>query len=240
MPTPGATFQWQLSGGVDRSVSADVYDIDPFDGSAPADVEKAVADLHANGRKVICYVDVGSWEDFRNDKGNFPVQVIGKAYAGWKGEKWLDIRQIDLLAPVIRARFDRCKAAGFDAIEPDNIDSYGEDTGFPLTAADQLTYNRWLANEAHTRGLSIGLKNDGDQAAALEPSFDWALAEDCIAEDWCDQLTPFVRAGKAVWDTEYTDTATGQSLNFCTQSRALGIVAILKHRELDAWRQTCP
>ncbi len=69
-----------------------------------------------------------------------------------------------LLAPLMRARLDLCQAKGFDAVEPDNIDGYQVDggTGFPLTAGDQLRYNRWIAAEAHCRGLSIGLKNDSD------------------------------------------------------------------------------
>jgi hypothetical protein len=48
-------------------------------------------------------------------------------------EKWLDIRRIDLLAPILRARLDLCNVKGFDAIEPDNIEIYDNNTGFPLT-----------------------------------------------------------------------------------------------------------
>jgi hypothetical protein len=210
-----------------------VYDIDLFDASAAV-----VNSLHAQGRKVVCYVSVGSWEDWRPDASQFPAQVIGNDYAGWPGEKWLDIRQIDLLAPILQARFDQCRAKGFDALEPDNIDGYTNSTGFPLTAQDQLTYNIWLANEAHLRGLSIGLKNDADQVADLLPYFDWALTEDCFDQGWCDQVTPFVAAGKAVFAAEYTDTSLTLE-QFCPQANAFNFNAILKHRDLDAWRETC-
>ena len=44
----------------------------------------------------------------------------------------MDIRRIDLLAPVMDARLDQCASKGFDGIEPDNIDGYTNDTGFPL------------------------------------------------------------------------------------------------------------
>ena len=40
-------------------------------------------------------------------------------------------------------------------------------TGFALTAADQLAYNRFLAATAHALGLAIGLKNDVGQTASL-------------------------------------------------------------------------
>jgi hypothetical protein len=233
-PAPGTTWQWQLSTVLDASVDAAVYDIDGFDNDA-AQVQK----LHAQGRKVICYVSVGTWEDWRADAGAFPASVLGKDDAGWAGEKWLDIRRIDLLGPVIGARFDMCRDKGFDAIEPDNIDAYTNDTGFPLSYGDQLAYNQWLAVQAHARGLSIGLKNDDDQAKDLVASFDWALTEDCFDQGWCAQMSPFVSAGKAVFAAEYTDT--GATLGkFCAQAKSLQFSAILKHRLLDAWIQTCP
>jgi len=160
---------------------------------------------------------------------------------GWEGEKWLDIRQIDKLAPILLARLDLCAAKGFDGIEPDNIDGFGADTGFPLTYADQLAFNRWLADEAHARGLSIGLKNDSEQVADLLPLFDWALTEDCFAQEWCEEMTPFIAVGKAVFAAEYTDEWTvAQFLNqVCPQADDLGLSVILKNRDLDAWRQAC-
>jgi endo-alpha-1,4-polygalactosaminidase (GH114 family) len=194
------------------------------------------------GRKVICYISVGSWEDWRPDADQFPASILGNDYEGWPGEKWLDIRQIDLLAPIMRARFEQCKAKGFDGVEPDNIDGYTNDTGFPLTYQDQLNYNIWLTNEAHARGLSIGLKNDGDQAEDLLSYFDWVMTEDCFADDWCEEVDPFVTAGKAVFAAEYTDQMTTDQFlsEVCPQARAMNFNAILKNRDLDAWRQACP
>lgn len=233
-PPLTTTWQWQLDPPVDQSFDVDVYDIELFDNDA-----SVVAALHAQGRKVICYISVGSWEDWRPDKDQFPTEVIGKDYKGWPGEKWLDIRQIDRLAPIMRARLDLCQERGFDGIEPDNIDAYGADTGFPLTADDQLKYNTWLADEAHKRGLSIGLKNDGDQAAELEPYFDWALTEDCFAQDWCEQMSVFIQAGKPVFAAEYTDT--GITLDdICPKAKELNFSVILKNRHLDAYREACP
>ncbi len=234
-PAANTTWQWQLEGpSIDRSFDVDMYDIDLFDNDA-----STVAALHAQGRKVICYISMGSWEDWRPDVDQFPAEVIGKDYEGWPGEKWLDIRRIDLLAPIMRARLDQCQAKGFDGIEPDNIDGYTNDTGFPLSYQDQRNYNIWLANEAHARGLSIGLKNDGDQVGDLLSHFDWALTEDCFADEWCTDVEPFVAAGKAVFAAEYTDTGITLG-DFCSQSAAMRFSTILKHRDLDAWRQACP
>ena len=237
-PLVGTSWQWQLTRlPLDSSFDVDMYDIDLFDNEA-----SSVAALHAQGRKVICYVSVGSWEDWRPDADQFPASVLGNDYEGWPGERWLDIRQIDLLAPIMCARLDQCKAKGFDGIEPDNMDGYTNDTGFPLTYQDQLNYNLWLAQQAHARGLSVGLKNDGEQVADLLPYFDWALTEDCFAQDWCSEVMPFVAAGKAVFTAEYTDELrVNQFLNqVCPQAATLGFSAILKNRDLDARRRACP
>jgi endo-alpha-1,4-polygalactosaminidase (GH114 family) len=232
-PAVNATWQWQLEEPIDQSFDVDVYDIDLFDSDA-----SVVAALHAQGRNVICYISVGSWEGWRSDKDQLPPEVIGKNYGGWPGEKWLDIRQIDLLAPIMRARFDECKAKGFDGVEPDSIDSYTNNTGFPLTYEDQLDYNIWLANEAHARGLSIGLKNDSNQVTDLLPYFDWALTEDCFDQGWCEEMLPFIAAGKPVFAAEYADT--GMTLDqFCPQAKEMNFSAILKNRDLDAWREAC-
>lgn len=234
-PAPGLTWQWHISEPpVDTSVDAEVYDIDLVDNDA-----NVVAELHAQGRKVICYMSVGSWEDWRPDKDAFPSEVLGKDYEGWPGERWLDIRKIDLLAPIMRARLDQCKAKGFDAVEPDNMQIYDNDTGFPITYQDQLNYAKWLADESHKRGLAIGVKNAPDQVKDLLPYFDFAITEDCFAQEWCEEMLPFIQAGKPVFAAEYEDTGVDFSAA-CRRARELGFSVILKRRILTSYRITCP
>jgi hypothetical protein len=230
IPSVHTTWQWQLSGTVDQSVDAQMYDIDLFD--TPA---STVAALHARGRHVVCYIDAGTYEPGRPDSGAFPAAVQGSGVDGWPGEKWLDIRRLDVLGPIIDARLDLCRQKGFDGVEPDNVDGYSNSSGFPLTAADQLAYNRSIAAAAHARGLSVGLKNDLDQAAALQPDFDWALNEQCYEYSECDNLQPFARAGKAVFIAEYDLDPSA----FCAQAQASGYMAIRKNLDLDAWREAC-
>ena len=233
-PTVGLTWQWQIGNlDIDMSVDADVYDIDLY-------VDQSVIDeLHAKGRKVIGYLSVGSYENWRPDKDQFPAEVLGKEYDGWPGEKWLDIRQIDRLAPIMLARLDLCKAKGFDAVEPDNMEIHTNDTGFPLTYDDQLNYALWLADEAHKRGLAIGVKNAPDQVNDLLPHFDFAITEDAFYYGWAEKMKPFIDAGKPVFAAEYTDLP-GDFAVFCEQSKKLNFSTILKHRGLDAWLKTCP
>jgi hypothetical protein len=229
-PSPGTSWQWQLTGAIDTSLDVAMYDIDLFD--TPQDV---IDELHAKGKIVICYFSAGSWEDWRPDADQFPDLVKGKTLSGWPDERWLDIRRVDVLGEIMRARMDRALQKRCDGLEPDNIDGYTNNTGFDLTAEDQLNYNKWLANEAHARKLSIGLKNDLDQVTDLVPYFDWALNEQCFEYEECDALAPFVRAGKAVFGVEYT----GNPSVFCPKANALGLDWLKKRLDLDAWRTDC-
>jgi hypothetical protein len=230
-PAAGDTFQIQYSGPLDLSVSATVYDLDAGDTSA-----STLATLHAQGRHVLCYVDAGSWESYRADAAAFAPATLGKTMEDWPDERWLDIRRIDLLASPLRARLDSCAAKGFDGVDADNVDGYANDTGFPLTAADQLRFNRWLAAEAHARGLAIALKNDGQQAAVLEPDFDAAVVEQCVEYDECELYGAFIAAGKPVFDIEYSLAPSA----FCPAAAQLGFEIIRKRLELDAYRLACP
>jgi len=232
-PSPGLTWQWQLDDKLDTSVDAAVYDIDLY-------VDKSVIDeLHARGVKVICYISVGSWENWRPDSQLFPPEVLGKDYEGWPGERWLDIRRIDLLSPIMLARLDLCMEKGFDGVEPDNIEIYDNETGFPLTFAEQLTYAKWLASEAHARGLAIGLKNAPDMVSDTLPLFDFAITEDAFFYQWIEEMLPFIQAGKPVFAAEYTDMAVDFNAA-CTWGREHTVSFILKNRILTAFRTTCP
>ena len=73
---------------------------------------------------------------------------------GWPGEHWLDIRQLTVLGPMMHGTPPICEHKGFDAVEFDNVDGYQNRTGFPLSGAEQLRYDVFLANPAHTRGMS--------------------------------------------------------------------------------------
>jgi hypothetical protein len=229
-PSPGTSWQWQLSGTIDTTLDVQMYDIDLFD--APQEV---IDQLNGDGRVVICYFSAGTYEDWRPDKDSFPAEVLGNPLPDWPGERWLDIRQIDLLGPILSARLDLAVQKNCAGVEPDNVDGYANDTGFPLSEADQLVYNTWLAGQAHSRGLSVGLKNDLGQIGDLLPYFDWALNEECFTYSECELLSPFVAAGKAVFGVEYElDPA-----DFCPQANALDFDFLKKNWELDAWRLAC-
>ena len=225
----GQSWQYQLSGPVDTSVSAPLFDIDLFDSGAAA-----IAAIHADGNIPVCHFSAGTWESWRPDASRFTAGVQGNATSR-PGERWLDVRNRAVLEPIMNARLDLCRSRGFSAAEPDNVDGFSQNTGFPLTPSDQQAYNTYLAGAAHARGLTVALKNDVSQATVLQPSFDFAIDENCFMLAQCAGVAPFTAMGKPVFDVEYS---LAPSL-FCPQAAALTIGAISKHKSLDAYRVAC-
>ncbi len=197
-PTPLTTLHWQLQGTINTAYDVDIYDIDLFD------TEKSlIQELQASGKKVICYFSGGSYEEWRSDAGQFAEQDLGKALDGWAGERWLDIRSTGV-RNIMKSRLDLASQKGCDGVEADNMDGYTNDTNLPLNANDQLNFNRFIASEAHKRGLAVGLKNDLDQIEALVNDFDFAVNEQCFQFNECDLLAPFIEQNKAVFNVEYS------------------------------------
>ncbi|WP_345434109.1 endo alpha-1,4 polygalactosaminidase [Actinoallomurus vinaceus] len=230
-PKVGVGWQWQLSGKIDTSVKASVFDVDMFD--TP---KSTVTALHKKGRKVICYIDIGAAEQGRPDYAKFPKSILGKKVDGWPQERWVDIRQVSVLQRIWSARLDQCKAKGFDGVEPDLVDAYQNKSGFPVTGKQQLAFNRMLARVAHQKGLAVGLKNDLDQIPALVKDFDFAVNEQCAEYKECSALKPFIKAGKPVFHAEYNLPLS----KFCPESKRLKLSSIRKTLDLTAKRQTCP
>ncbi|HVA02974.1 MAG TPA: endo alpha-1,4 polygalactosaminidase [Acidimicrobiales bacterium] len=213
IPTQGLRWQYQLQGKlktnlcvVPRSgggcVRPNVYDVDLYAANGVTLNTASVTAIHAIGAHAVCYVDAGTWENFRPDAGLYPASVMGLSN-GWPGERWLDIRATGVLLPIITNRVAKCAAAGFDAVDFDNVDGYENTTGFPLTATDQLTFNEDLASIAHSYGMSVGLKNDLDQLGQLQSTFDFAINEQCAQFNECDAYDRWTAAGKAVVEVEY-------------------------------------
>jgi hypothetical protein len=243
-PTITTTWQWQLQvrdglAAINTSYAVDVYDIDLFDVSA-----EQIAALQDQGRRVICYFSAGSWEQWRDDAVRFDKADLGAKLDGWPGERWLNIRSPAVM-DIMLARLDLAVQRGCDGVEPDNVEAYNNHSGFELLPADQLAFNRMLANAAHTRGLAIGLKNSGDQAAQLVEYFDFSLNEQCHEYDECAQLQPFTDAGKPIWNAEYVKpdnlaTAQAAAADLCPRAQAEQIHTLVLPLELDdSFRVSC-
>ena len=223
VPPAHLTWYWQLQGQV-RVEPVALTDMDGFDNSAAT-----VAALHRLHQHVMCYVDVGTWENWRSDAHRFPRSVLG-ANNGWPGEKWVDVRKLSVLEPIMRARFAMCARKHFDAVEPDNMDGFENGTGFHITRGQQLAYDDWVARTVHSMGMAVFEKNDPEQAAQLEPHFDGVLDEQCNQYTECGSFAPYLRAHKPVLNAEYQRSLYP---GFCANDSRLGISGALFSINLD-------
>lgn len=225
----GDSFAINLQGLPDfnkliRGKSPDWYEIDLDDTSRSNRSDShtgrvynpIVEELRQRGIKPIAYMNGGAWQPGQSDSGDLPNAFKGNALAGWPGERWVDIRNIDApgnkLADILKSRMDKAKAMGFAGIDVDNTDGWDNSTGKGVTYSDGIKFNKWLAEQAHSRGLAIFLKNNGKQASELEPYFDGAVVEHALRPGSGDppahSYQVFTRRGKAVFDIEYSEPNT--------------------------------
>lgn len=237
------TWQWQLRGTVNTSYAVKVYDIDLFDTSA-----QTIQSLKQSGKHVVCYFSAGSSENWRPDFAQFQPADLGNALQGWPGERWLDTRSSNV-RNIMQTRLDLAVSKGCDGVEPDNVDGYTNNPGVPLSAASQLDYNRFIAAQAHLRGLRVALKNDTDQVADLSRDFDFAVNEQChefsqggVSE--CGVYIAFTKLGKPVfnaeYETDYVSNAGGARDALCAASKAVNLRTLVLPLQLDdSLRYSC-
>jgi hypothetical protein len=227
---PGGSFSIQLQGNLPRTAPADVFIVDLFDTSAVT-----ISRYQSQGARVICYFSAGSWENWRSDRGNFPKEARGRPLGDWPGEFWLDVSNLNALMPVMNARMDLARRKGCDAVDPDNMDLHTQDTGFSISAQDQIAYARALSEAAHARGLLIGLKNNVEQIPQLVSYFDFAVNESCARWSECHRLRPFISAGRPVYAITYAENPS----SVCGQLRQVGASPTIGNRALDRPSTPC-
>ncbi len=241
-PGVETTWQWQIQtrdgAAINTSYDVDVYDVDLFDVD-----ESQIAALQEEGRRVVCYFSVGTFEDFREDADAFAPADLGNTLDDFADERWLDVRSTSVHA-IMLARLDLAVAKGCDGVEPDNVTAFSNDSGFAdITATDQLAYNKFIANAAHERGLSVGLKNDLDQIDALIAYYDFAVNEQCHEFDECQVYDAFIDAGKAVFNAEYLQEYVDDPESrdqICADAAEQGLRTLVLPVDLDdAFRLSC-
>jgi hypothetical protein len=239
-----------LGGG--ECVSPQVIDFDLYRDKRGTDVdrepnERAVDALHGIGGYAICYVDAGGIENYRPDYPRFlrwhrnhGHSLLGKPFSKrFPEERWANVggaKQRRFLVEMMAKRVGKCAGAGFDAVEFDVVEAWAAPrrvTGWRVSAADQLKYNRALAEIAYEAGLAVGLKNDLGQVEELVGDFDFAINEECVGFEECELLTPFIDAGKPVFHIEYEIPPA----EFCSETEGLGFNSIKKGRDFSLYAQ---
>jgi Glycoside-hydrolase family GH114 len=228
------SFDIQLSVPLNLVRPADILALDLF--TTPPE---RTAALRAHGVAIVCHVSAGRWQNWRPDAKSLSDTALGRSPSGWPGERWFDIRH-PALRPVLEQRLDLCRDHGFDGVLLADLDGYTKVSGFPLTPADQLAFNLWLADAAHRRGLAVGLVDNLGQAGELADRFDFLVASDCLVAGDCAAALAFSRAGKPVYLVAYTNVVRHMDL-LCTEAAALGISLIFKTRTMNGkLHRRCP
>lgn len=227
-----AHWDWQLTEPLDLSVRVSML-ITDMDSVTP----EQVAELKSRDVRPVCYISVGTREDYRDDASDFPDSAIGSPLGDWPDEVYVDIRAPEVMR-IMKARIDRCAAMGFVGVEPDNIDIFENESGFGITKGDSLTYVRALADYAHSKNLTIAQKNASDLVPGLVGDMDFLLIEQCFEYDFCDEAQPYLDADKDVLVVEYTEAALDWDA-ICAQAKDLGMHLLLKDRDISAGGKAC-
>ncbi|CAM9544998.1 unnamed protein product [Laminaria digitata] len=227
----GQSWNYNLATPVDTKVKVDVFFIDMGEKKGGT-----IDTLHGLGKGVVCYISIGTVEDWRDDAKQFPSSAIGGGVDGWAGERWLDVNNMQV-REIMSARVKKAEGMKCDAIEPDNMMVYSEGgkVGVKVSEAEQIEYNRWFAKEVHAHGMAVGLKNAVDLVPILVGDFDFALNEECHEWDECRVYEDtFIAQNKPVFNVEYN-----LGKNICDSSNKIGIDTIIKDYDLDASLCSC-
>lgn len=230
LPPANGQLDYQIGGAYTPSSTVTIVDRDRLD--APA-----------SGRYNVCYVnafqtqpdDATWWKTHHDDlllkKANGSY-VIDSAWDEMLLDTSTAAKRTQLLA-IVGRWVDGCKARGYSAIEPDNLDSYSR-SAKRLTRQNNVDFATLLAARAHADGLAIAQKNDSSMAADGKAiGFDFAIVEECQVYDECDDFTSTY--GAQVYEIEYTDN--GGTANFTQACNARGATTSVVYRDRDVVAQ---
>lgn len=259
LPPANGTFDYQLGGAYPPAADVQVVSRDRTAEPAP-------------GVYSICYVNLLQTQP--DEPGQSATDPPDGTTAWWQrhhpdlllrdaegelvmddvwGEALFDVRtpaRRDALFAVQRDWIAGCAQAGFDAVEPDNLDTHTRSTGL-LTFAQTRAYLELVVPLAHAEGLAIAQKNTagddgygaiGDRFVRTEPpqGFDFAIAEECGVHHECEAYTAVY--GDLVYEIEYTDDnppvtregATRTVFAWACLDRGASISVLLRDRDLVA------
>ncbi|MEL4319918.1 endo alpha-1,4 polygalactosaminidase [Leifsonia sp. YIM 134122] len=254
--TAGATTTWSASAA---SAAAKKVTLPPVNGRfdyqlggayTPASSVRIVARDStaepATGKYNICYVnayqtqpdDVKTWSGrnsdliLRNSKG---VKVGDPEWDEYLLDTSTAAKRTRIAA-IMNSWIDGCAEKGFQAIEPDNLDSWTRSKSAGkqlLTKAHNVALAQLLAAHAHGKGLAIAQKNTPQLGTAGKKTvgFDFAIAEECQMYTECAAYTNVF--GRNVIEIEYTDNPKSAYTTAC-KKQGTTISVILRDRDVVA------
>ncbi|NEA66337.1 endo alpha-1,4 polygalactosaminidase [Streptomyces sp. SID12488] len=198
LPPTHAGFDYQIGGAYPPPAGVRIVSRDRTAAPAP-------------GLYNICYVN--AFQAQPGDEKSWPDDLLLRDANGetvvdddWD-EALLDIgtaAKRKRIAARVNEWIDGCADKGFDAVEPDNYDSYTRSDDL-LTPADATAFITLLSRHAHARGLAIGQKNTVELAGLRKKTgLDFAVAEECGEYDECGEYAAAFDDRVVV--IEYTDS----------------------------------
>lgn len=212
-PPAAAAFDYQLGGPYRPTDAVRIVERDRTSEPVP-------------GKYNICYVNAfqtqpeqADW--WRRKHPNLLVRKAGRAVQDpdWPGEYLLDTSTAATRAALLKIVgpwLDGCARKGFDAVEPDNLDSWTRrGASGALTRAGNVSFARLLVHRAHSSGLAIAQKNTPQLKGTGRSSigFDFAVAEECEVYGECGRYT--AAYGRSVIEIEYTDNGRAAYARAC-------------------------
>ena len=258
-PLGNQPWQWELDHPLRVSSASDMGTDDKLpDGKvAPAPViydidgiinpASTVSALHARGKHVVCYIEVGAAGNYYSAAQEHTTTtyyrqlqlagVLGKKVPGYP-ENYLDIKSAKTVS-IIESMIDhQCAAKRFDAVETDIDDEYTDSTGFGLTKAIEEKYMTTLAGYMHRLGLGWWIKNPDDTGDSYARDMyrlaDAVLTEQCNQYGTCSALSAYEHH-KAVFNAEYS-LKTSQ---FCAADDERGFNGAMFNVDLTGVRDPC-
>ncbi|ALG10675.1 endo alpha-1,4 polygalactosaminidase [Kibdelosporangium phytohabitans] len=217
LPPPGGQFDYRIGGPYTPDASVKVVSRDRTAAPAP-------------GKYSVCYINAMQTQPDPKGPDGKPVpdpELVGTTawyfryhndvvlkdaegnpvMDGQWGEAILDIRTAakrKALPDAQKPWIDGCKSSGYEAIEPDNLDSYDR-SGGAFEFARNRDYTVEFDKCAKTAGLAVAQKNVNSEYGDTGPStgLSFAIAEECAVHDECSEYrTPY---GNRYYEVEYTD-----------------------------------
>jgi hypothetical protein len=207
LPPAGGPFDYQLGCAYPLPAGATVVVRDRL---APAD----------SAAYSICYVNAFQTQPGSDWTGPLDELILRDARGrrmidpDWPDEYFLDFSTPELrtrLITLVGPWIEGCAAAGFDAVEFDNLDSYDRSNG-RLTVEQAEAYATELVRISHENFLAAAQKNAAEHSAQFHAlGFDFSIAEECWQYEECDQYT--AEYGDRVYAIEYDARAFERGCN---------------------------
>jgi hypothetical protein len=228
LPPANGQFDYQIGGAYTPASSVAIVDRDRT--AAPA-----------AGKYNVCYVNAFQTQSDQVSwwKANHKNLLLKRNGSYVVDSAWNEIlldtstsAKRAKLASIVGGWIRGCRNAGYQAVEPDNLDSWSRSKK-RLTKADNKAYASLLIRRAHAAGLAIAQKNTTELGASGKAmGFDFAIAEECQAYSECGEYTgPY---GNRVYEIEYTDNGGAENYNAACAARGASISVIYRDRDVVA------